>query len=526
MSAAEETIKPSGVAQTGRMSALDRMVKFFSSVRFGVSLLIILVVLSMIGMLIVQQNVDGFDSYFASLTPAEKTVFGALGFFDIYHSWYYNGLLLVLSLNIVLASIDRFPSAWAYITKPKLKATKDFLFKQPTSTSFTIANDDEAQVIERIKAAFTAAGMKPVVTESKTIEYGTDETGKKDFSVVRERVQRVIFGQAGKWNRIGAYIVHIALLTLFLGHFVALQTGFDADVRMIPGDENDRIEMIQFDLDKKEKFEVQLPFSIACLDIEQKLIDQRAGIDVSNTLDWRTRIKINDPEYGETVADVALNKPFTYRGYRFFQAQTIPVGNARNITLELTSQSDGSVQKVEIPRLGSKTLADGTFVEYEDFQPDFVFGPGGRPDSKTGDYNNPVAVLGVTPPGGERTRVFAFAGNVDNIPVGAPKAGYKWKLTAFEKSPFAHVLSIKYDPYSGAFIAWYFGGIGLMGALVFVFLIAHRRVWAIVEPNSFGGYDVAVGGDTNRNHVAFEDKFTKLVEQIKGAERETDASAA
>ena len=31
--------------------------------------------------------------------------------------------------------------------------------------------------------------------------------------------------------------------------------------------------MIQFDLDKKEKFEVQLPFSIACLDIEQKLID-------------------------------------------------------------------------------------------------------------------------------------------------------------------------------------------------------------------------------------------------------------
>jgi cytochrome c biogenesis protein ResB len=114
---------------------------------------------------------------------------------------------------------------------------------------------------------------------------------------------------------------------------------------------------------------------------------------------------------------------------------------------------------------------------------------------------------------------------VDNIPVGAPKAGYKWKLSAFEKSPFAHVLSIKYDPYSGAFIAWYFGGIGLMGALVFVFLIAHRRVWAIVERNSFGGYDVAVGGDTNRNHVAFEDKFTKLVEQIKGAERETDASA-
>ena len=526
MSAAEETIQPEAVAKTRGMSVLDRAVGFFSSVRFGVTLLIILVILSMIGMLIVQQNVDGFDSYYASLTPAEKTVFGSLGFFDIYYSWYYNALLLVLSLNIVLASIDRFPAAWAYIARPKLTATREFLLKQPTSSSFTLAASNESEAIERISAGFAASGFKPIVTESRTSEYGIDASGNKDFSVLKERTQKVIFGQAGKWNRIGAYIVHVALLTLFLGHFVALQTGFDADVRMIPGDESDRIQMIRFDLDKKEKFDVQLPFSIACLDIEQKLIDQRGGIDVSNTLDWRTRIKVNDPEYGETVADVALNKPFTYRGYRFFQAQTIPVGNARNITLELTSQSDGSVHKADIPRLGSTTLADGTRVEYEDFQPDFVFGPGGRPDSKTGDYKNPVAVLGVTPPGGERTRVFAFAGNVDNIPVGAAKAGYKWKLAAFEKAPFAHVLSIKYDPYSGAFIAWYFGGIGLMGALVFVFLISHRRVWAVVEPNPFGGYEVVVGGDTNRNHVAFEDKFGKLVEQITGSARETDASPA
>lgn len=431
---------------------------------------------------------------------------------------------MILSLNIVLASIDRFPTAWSYIAKPKLTATTDFLQNLRTNASFSVNEPDEAKVLEKLTNAFRSKGLKPVISESRNIEYGTDETGKKDFSVVTERVQKVVFGQAGKWNRVGAYIVHVALLTLFLGHFVALQTGFDADVRMIPGDENDRIQMIQFDLDKKEKFEVQLPFSIACLDIEQKLIDQRAGIDVSNTLDWRTRIKINDPEYGETVADVALNKPFTYRGYRFFQAQTIPVGNARTISLDLTSQNDGSVQKLEIPRLGSAVLADGTRVEYEDFQPDFVFGADGKPDSKTGDYNNPVAVLGVTPPGGERTRVFAFAGNVDNMPVGAPKAGYKWKLAAFEKSPFAHVLSIKYDPYSGAFIAWYFGGFGLIGALAFVFLIAHRRMWAVLEKNEFGGFDVTLGGDTNRNHVAFEDRFNGMVDEIRGVEREPDAS--
>ena len=70
------------------------------------------------------------------------------------------------------------------------------------------------------------------------------------------------------------------------------------------------------------------------------------------------------------------------------------------------------------------------------------------------------------------------------------------------------MLSIKYDPYNGAFIAWYFGGIGLMGALVFVFAFAHRRVWALIEPNAVWRISaVTLGGDTNRNHAAFEEKI-------------------
>jgi hypothetical protein len=69
---------------------------------------------------------------------------------------------------------------------------------------------------------------------------------------------------------------------------VALQTGFDADVRMMPGQRTDEIQLIQFNLDKKERFNVKLPFTIDCTDIQQRLIDEKANIDVTNTLDWRT----------------------------------------------------------------------------------------------------------------------------------------------------------------------------------------------------------------------------------------------
>lgn len=516
MSTIEETIRTEAAkTSVAKAGLLDRAVNFLSSVRLGIFLLVILIVLSMIGMLIIQQNVQGFDSYYASLTPAEKIVFGYLGFFDIYHTWYFNFLLLFLSLNIILASIDRFPSAWSYIRKPKTSATEKWLLSRPLSRSFSISAITPEQAGAIISEIFSKNKLEVIQTETKVSQYAENERGEKDFSQTITKRQIHIFGQKGKFNRIGAYIVHVFLLLLFLGHFVALQTGFDADVRMIPGNESDKIQMIRFDLDKKEKFDVQLPFTIACLDIEQKLIDPRGNIDVNNTLDWRTRIKITDPEYGETVADVALNRPFQYRGYRFFQAQTIPVGNARTITLQLTSQADGTQQTVQIPRLGSTTLPDGTKIEYEDFLPDFVFNAEGKPDTKSGEYRNPVALLGVTPPDGQRLRVFAFAGNVaENIPVGAPKAGYKWRLTDYEKAPFAHVLSIKYDPYDGAFIAWYIGGFGLVGALAFVFFTSHRRIWTIIE-DDHGQTRLIIAGEANRNQGGFEQLFSRIENELK-----------
>ena len=516
MSAAEETIKAKQISRSTAPPLVDRAINFISSVRVGVVQLCILVVLAMIGMLIMQQNVPGFDTYYASLTPAEKLVYGSLGFFNIYYSWYFKFLLLTLSLNIILASIDRFPSAWSYIKSPKTTATTEWLLSQKDKSVVTVPGGDSSKIADEVKSIFEANGLKSRVSENETISYAVDADGKKLYDQTIRSKNLIVFGESGRINRLGAYIVHVALLTLFLGHFVALVTGFDADVRMIPGDATDKIQMIEFDLDKKEKFDVQVPFTMTCTDIQQRLIDPRGSIDVTNTLDWRTQLKVDDAAYGSTVADISMNKPFNYRGYRFFQAQTIPVGNARTIKLELTPQDGSAPMAVDIPRMGSATIADGTHIEYEEFLPDFAFNSEGKPDTRSGEYNNPVAVLNVTPPQGTRTRVFAFASKLaDNIPVGAPKLGYKWRLTDYEKSPFAHVLSIKYDPYSGAFIAWYFGGFGLIGALAFVFFLSHKRVWAFVKLSEGGTTEVVLGGNTNRNPAGFEDKFNRIVNSLR-----------
>lgn len=475
----------------------EKCLDFLSSVRFGIFLLCLLVVLSFLGMVIMQKNVQGFETYFASLTPAERWLFGVLGLFDVYHSWYYNFLLLILSLNIILASIDRFPKAWSYIVKPKLEATRAWLLKQRYN-----------QVIELPSVKFdTLTGkVSEILRQNGLNTYITD------------RGSRIhIFGERGKWNRIGAYIVHLALLILFLGHFVSLQTGFDADVRLVPGQTTNQIQLIEFNLDldrglSVERYNVDLPFTITCTDIEQKLIDPKGSIDINNTIDWRTQIRIDDPEYGTTIADIQLNKPFTYRGYRFFQASAITVGNARKMTLELTSDRDGAITEVELMRNGSVRLADGTVIEYDSFFPDFVLS-NGKPDTRSGEYNNPAVRLNITTPEGERKIAYAFFRKLpDGVPISAPVAGYKFRLKDFEKVPLAHVLSIKYDPYNGAFIAWYFGGFGLLASLAFVFFFSHQRVWVLIDKSK---NELILSADVNRNHVSFADKFRKIVQKIQ-----------
>src|SRR5215208_987439 len=130
-------------------SVLDKVLRLLSSVRFGVTMLGILLVCCMIGMLVMQVNVEGFQKYYQGLSPAQKAIYSRLGFFDIYHAWYFTLLLAITGLNIILASIDRFPTAWQYVVKPKLTASPKFIAAQMFTAEAEEAERPEA-LAERI----------------------------------------------------------------------------------------------------------------------------------------------------------------------------------------------------------------------------------------------------------------------------------------------------------------------------------------------------------------------------------------
>jgi len=137
MSTIEENVIAQRMAAPARKgeSVLSKFLRLLCSVRFGVTLLCLLALACFLGMVIMQQNVDGFENYYAALTPAQKLVYGKLGLFDIYHSWYFNTLLCVLSLNIVLSSVDRFPKTWIYISRPQVAVPVRWLMDQKQTAS-------------------------------------------------------------------------------------------------------------------------------------------------------------------------------------------------------------------------------------------------------------------------------------------------------------------------------------------------------------------------------------------------------
>jgi cytochrome c biogenesis protein len=72
------------------LSAIDRLWKLFASVKLTIGLLLTLAATSIIGTLIPR-------------------------FFDMYHSWWFRALILLLVVNIVVCSIDRLQATWKII---------------------------------------------------------------------------------------------------------------------------------------------------------------------------------------------------------------------------------------------------------------------------------------------------------------------------------------------------------------------------------------------------------------------------
>ena len=97
-----------------------------SSIKTGVVLLITVVVLSAAGTIVLQRPVTDPDEMQRAYSPQMLRILDAVGLTDVFHAWWFVALMILVSLSIIAASIERFPNAWRYYARPYKSPDKTF----------------------------------------------------------------------------------------------------------------------------------------------------------------------------------------------------------------------------------------------------------------------------------------------------------------------------------------------------------------------------------------------------------------
>ena len=78
----------------------------FTSMNTGIALLLLIAALAVVGTLIPQERAV------SSASPLVQMLYQTVGLGDLYHAWWFRGLLGLLSLNVLACMVRQFPALW------------------------------------------------------------------------------------------------------------------------------------------------------------------------------------------------------------------------------------------------------------------------------------------------------------------------------------------------------------------------------------------------------------------------------
>ena len=102
-------------AKVKESAFLSIIYDLFRSMKLTISLLILLALLSIIGTLITQ-NASRLE-YVQRYGIGLYEVLNFFNLFDMYHSWWFSAVLLLLVINLIACSVQRLPGIFSQISR-------------------------------------------------------------------------------------------------------------------------------------------------------------------------------------------------------------------------------------------------------------------------------------------------------------------------------------------------------------------------------------------------------------------------
>lgn len=283
---------------------LNRVWKFFASVKLTVTLLLTLACTSVIGTVIPQN--ENPAAYFHEYGEFLYKIFGFLDIFDMYHSWWFQFLILFLAINIIVCSIERLSSTW------KILFAKDISFDIGKLRQSYKEEFSGSRTPEELKSVF-----HEVVSKSfRNIKSKDTETGF------------VINAEKGRWTKFGVYAVHLSVVLLLAGGLIGSFFGFDGSVNIPEG------ESVKSIILRNTGLAQSLDFEIRCDDFNVSFYESGAPKEYLSKL---TILENGKPVYNK---DIIVNDPIRFKGINIFQSS---YGTLRpeKISLSFTNRETG-----------------------------------------------------------------------------------------------------------------------------------------------------------------------------------------
>jgi len=311
----------------------------FTSVKLTVVVLLLLAATSIIGTLVPQNGTEPF--YIQKYGESLFKFFNALDIFNMYNAWWFILLLTVLSINIIVCSIDKLSFTWKIIF--------------PDKVTFNIERFRHL----KHKEEFTSNQK----LESLEVKYRSFIENYFGIAVREESDQGVaIFSERGRWSRIGVYVVHLSIILMLAGAVVGGIWGFKAFVAIPEGDTVDSAFLSDNDTPVKLGFEIRCnAFSVSFYDTGQPK-------------EFKSNITVIEDAKEAFTRDIIVNAPLRYKGLSFYQS-SYGIDSAKSVVFKITSKESGMTyaqkmdfgQTIDIPESGGKFTLN-KFVHGYNFQ--------------------------------------------------------------------------------------------------------------------------------------------------------------
>jgi len=446
-----------------------------SSIKTGVVLIILVVIFSAAGTVILQRPMTDPDDMQRAYSPAMLRFLDATGLTDVFHAHWFVALLVLVSLCIIAASVERFPNAWRYFARPYKSPDEHFRRVLPTQAQIPI--QDEELGLGAAERAFRHVGLRS------------------------ERIVRTssfsLFSERHRISEMAVYIVHASLLLIFLGGIVDALYGWRGFLTLTPTSQSNQVEV-------RSGLTRTLPFSIRCDGTGEETYTD------GTPKRWWSKLAVVDNGHEVQRKEIVVNDPLVYRGVRFYQASWGRTGKLDQLILDATPAqgTTRTTQRISLAMNQTVALDADTSVQLTEFIPDYVV-QDGRVYARSNDVENPAVHMIVTSKKANRS-VNVWLPEIPGIAENR-SSPYTFEPKDLKTGVYTG-LQVSHEP--GQWSVW--AGVVLMAiGLTFVFYIAHQRFWVVPVLDSRGQLALWVGGAANRNRDAFEHKFKQLVEQIQ-----------